>query len=150
MDLEELKRRREENLKAHKKKKKEYYLKKKLEKQAAQAKETKAPPKVIDYAKEFSHGVDFAVKFKEIAKAQKAHVDDRKDIIVAKIQEYKKRKQDYYKENKDKRLAYDKAYREKKKEDLKKYRKEYYEKNREAILEKQRLARQKNKENKES
>ena len=109
MDLDELKKLREENFLSHKKKKREYYLKNKAKK--------KAPKKVIDYEKELADG-GFANKIKEIAKAQKAHVDDRKELIVAKINEYKNKKKEYYEENKEKRLEYDKEYREKKKEEL--------------------------------
>lgn len=131
MDLEELKKLREERLQAHKKKKREYYLKNKTQNKI---KEKRA---VIDYAKDLND-LNFSAKIKEIAKAQKQHVDSRKDLIVAKINEYKNMKKEYYEENKDKRLEYDKEYREKKKEELKEYRKEYYKKNKEKILAKQR------------
>lgn len=118
MDLNELKKLREENFLAHKKKKRDYYLKNK-------AKKKKAEKKVIDYETELSD-LNFTAKIKEIAKAQKAHVDDRKELIVAKINEYKNKKKEYYEENKEKRLEYDKEYREKKKEELREYRKQYY------------------------
>jgi hypothetical protein len=134
MDLEELKRIRIANIKAHKEKKKAYYLKKKLE-----GKNIKEP-KPIDYAKELFSG-NFKDKIREIAKKQKLYVDDRKDVIVAKMQEYKEKKQQYYKENKKQRLEYDKMYRQKKKDDLKAYRREYYQKNREKILAQQKASR---------
>ncbi|MCK5111572.1 MAG: hypothetical protein KAQ94_08630 [Arcobacteraceae bacterium] len=135
MDLEELKRIRKANIKAHKEKKKAYYLKKKLEKMP---KTDRAD--VIDYEQELFSG-NFLQKIKEIAKKQKYYVDDRKDIITAKIQEYREKKQQYYLENKKQRLEYDKQYREKKKEDLKAYRKEYYKKNKAKILAKQKESR---------
>ncbi|MGB1226779.1 MAG: hypothetical protein ACPG9K_02730 [Poseidonibacter sp.] len=128
MDLEELKKLREQNFIAHKKKKKQYYLKNKVSKKTVR--------KEIDYSEELNNE-NFANKIKEIAKAQKAHIDDRKELIVAKINEYKNKKKEYYSENKKKRLEYDKEYREKKKEELKEYRKEYYRKNKEKILAKQ-------------
>ena len=136
MDLEELKRIRKANIIAHKKKKKAYYLKKKFENMP---KNTSNP--LVDYEKELFSG-NFASKIKEIAKKQKTYVDDRKEIISAKIEEYKTKKQQYYKENKKQRLEYDKEYREKKKEALKAYRKEYYKKNKEKILARQKEARQ--------
>jgi len=132
MDLDDLKKLREENFLAHKKKKRDYYLKNK-------AKKTKK--KVIDYEKELNSG-NFTENIKKIAKAQKAHIDDRKELILAKMNEYKKKKKDYYKVNKEKRLEYDKEYREKKKEELKEYRKNYYQKNKEKILAKQKERRQ--------
>jgi len=135
MNLEEIKKIRKENFLSHKKKKREYYLKKKLEKRSQETKSV-----AIDYEDELS-GDNFFAKIKEIAKKQKAHVDSRKDQIVAKLQEYKLKKQEYYQENKNKRLEYDKAYREEKKEELKKYRKQYYEDNKEKILKKQKEAR---------
>ncbi len=135
MDLEELKRIRKANILAHKKKKKAYYLKKKLEKSNATA-----VSKAIDYEKELFSG-DFASKMQSIAKKQKGYVDDRKDIIISKMTEYREKKQQYYQENKKIRLEYDKAYRENKKEDLKEYRKEYYKKNKDKILAKQKEAR---------
>lgn len=136
MNLEELKKIRKENFSAHKKKKREYYLKKKLEKKAQESKSV-----AIDYEKELS-GENFFSKIKEIARIQKEHVDSRKDRIIAKLAEYKTRKQEYYKEHREKRLDYDKAYREAKKEELKEYRKQYYEQNKEKILAKQKEARQ--------
>ncbi len=136
MDLEELKRIRKANIKAHKEKKKAYYLKKKLEKSP-----NHKPANAIDYEEELFSG-NFTKKIQEIAKKQKLYVDDRKDIISAKIKEYKERKQQYYLEHKKERLEYDKEYREKKKEDLKSYRKEYYQKNKKNILAKQRESRQ--------
>jgi len=136
MNLEELKKIRQENFLSHKKKKREYYLRKKLEKRSQESKSVS-----IDYEEELS-GDNFFSKIKEIAKKQKAHVDSRKEQIVAKLQEYKLKKQEYYQENKNKRLEYDKAYREEKKEKLKLYRKKYYEDNKEKILKKQKEARQ--------
>ncbi len=141
MDLEELKRIRKANIRAHKEKKKAYYLKKKLEKMPKTA-----PQGAIDYEAELFSG-NFSRKIQEIAKKQKTYVDDRKDIITAKIQEYREKKQQYYLEHKEQRLEYDKIYREKKKENLKAYRKEYYQKNKKKILIKQkesRLAKVKN------
>jgi len=135
MDLEELKRVRKANIIAHKKKKKAYYLKKKQQ----TAKINSSLP-VIDYEKELFSG-NFANKIKEIAKKQKTYVDDRKDIILAKMQEYKAKKQQYYEENKKERLEYDKIYRENKKEELRLYRKEYYKKNKEKILARQKESR---------
>ncbi len=133
MDLEELKRRREANILAHKKKKKAYYLKTKLQKiQTQNVQKVNA----INYEVELFGG-NFALKLKEIAKKQKQHIDSREDIIKQKIQEYRLKKKNYYEENKDQRLEYDKEYREKKKEKLKEYRKEYYRKNKEKILAKQ-------------
>ncbi len=143
MDLEELKQLRKENFLEHKKKKRNYYLKKKLESSIAKKNDlgVRAP---IDYAFELKDE-GFAEKLREIAKKQKSHVDDRKEIIIAKLQEYKSQKQQYYQENKEKRLEYDKEYREVKKEELKAYRKEYYERNKEKILTKQRQNRLKKK-----
>jgi len=132
MNLEELKKLREKNFLEHKKKKKEYYLKNKAMK--------KAPRKEIDYAQELN-SENFASKIKEIAKVQKAHVDDRKDLIIAKINEYKKKKKEYYSLNKEKRLEYDREYRENKKEELREYRRNYYQKNKEKILAKQKIKR---------
>ena len=102
----------------------------------------------VDYEKELFGGdlPSFTAKIKEIAKKQKTHIQDREEVIVAKIEEYRNKKKDYYLENKDKRLRYDKDYRIKKKEDLKSYRKEYYERNKEKILAKQREHRKKVKE----
>ena len=137
MDLEELKRIRKANIIAHKQKKKAYYLKKKLEKMPSEKKY-----EAIDYEEELFSG-NFTKKIKEIARKQKTYVDDRKEIINSKIEEYREKKQKYYLENKEQRLEYDKAYREKKKEDLKAYRKEYYQKNKDKILARQKLSRQK-------
>ncbi len=136
MDLEELKRIRKANIKAHKEKKKAYYLKKKLEKMSRVS-----SLGAIDYEEELFSG-NFSQKIQEIAKKQKLHVDDRKDIIASKIREYREKKQQYYLENKEQRLEYDKTYREKKKDDLKAYRKEYYKKNKKKILAKQKESRQ--------
>ena len=123
MKLEELKKLREQKKIEHKKKKKAYYLKSKAK-------------KAIDYEDELKND-NFALKIKEIAKAQKLHVDNRLALIIAKMDEYKKNKQEYYLENKDKRLEYDKQYREQKKEELKEYRRNYYQKNRSKILKRQ-------------
>ena len=132
MDLSELKKLREKKILEHKRKKREYYLK---------SKANKTVRKVIDYKEELSDK-NFAQKIKDIAKAQKAHVDDRKDLIVAKINDYKNKKREYYEENKEKRLEYDKEYREKKKEQLREYRRDYYKKNKEKILAKQKEKKQ--------
>jgi hypothetical protein len=132
MDLSELKKLREKKILEHKRKKREYYLK---------SKANKTVRKVIDYEEELSDK-NFAQKIKDIAKAQKAHVDDRKDLIVAKINDYKNKKREYYEENKEKRLEYDKEYREKKKEQLREYRRDYYKKNKEKILAKQKEKKQ--------
>ncbi|AXX90615.1 hypothetical protein CKA55_08710 [Arcobacter suis] len=115
MKLEELKRLREEKFLAHKKKKRAYYLKKKEVK------------KVYDYEEELNNE-NFSLKIKEIIKAQKNYLDNRKDIIISKLNDYKNKKKEYYELNKEKRLEYDKEYREKRKEELKEYRKEYYKK----------------------
>lgn len=115
MKLEELKKLREEKFLAHKKKKREYYLKKKEVK------------KVYDYEEELNNE-NFSLKIKEIIKAQKNYLDNRKDIIISKLNDYKNKKKEYYELNKEKRLEYDKEYREKRKEELKEYRKEYYKK----------------------
>ena len=77
MKLEELKRLREEKFLAHKKKKREYYLKKKEVK------------KVYDYEEELNNE-NFSLKIKEIIKAQKNYLDNRKDIIISKLNDYKK------------------------------------------------------------
>ncbi len=116
MNLEELKKLREEKFLAHKKKKREYYLKKKPE-----------VKKIYDYDKELNDE-NFNLRIKEIIKVQKSYLDNRKDIIVSKLNDYKEKKKEYYEMNKEKRLEYDKDYREKKKEELKEYRKEYYRK----------------------
>jgi hypothetical protein len=81
MNLDQLKNLREKNFSNHKKKKKAYYLKTKALKEGKKIE--------IDYAQELNTK-NFHSKIKEIAKAQKAHVDDRKDLIIAKINEYKK------------------------------------------------------------
>ncbi len=117
MNLEELKKLREEKFLAHKKKKRDYYLKKKKV-------EVK---KIYDYDSELS-SENFTLKIKEIIKAQKNYLDNRKDIIIAKLDAYKEKKKEYYELNKEKRLEYDKEYREKRKDELKQYRKEYYKK----------------------
>ncbi|MBI3873817.1 MAG: hypothetical protein HY307_02220 [Arcobacter sp.] len=142
MNLDDLKQRREENIRLHKDKKKAYYLKKKL---ATNANSSDVKHEFVDYEQELFGGdlASFTAKIKEIAKKQKTHIQDREDVIVAKIEEYRSKKKDYYLENKDKRLQYDKDYRIKKKEDLKNYRKSYYEKNKNKILTKQKEHRQK-------
>ena len=117
MNLEELKKLRQEKFLAHKKKKREYYLKKK---------ETEVR-KIYDYDTELNSD-NFALKIKEIIKAQKNYLDNRKDIIITKLNAYKEKKKEYYELNKEKRLEYDKEYREKRKEELKQYRREYYKK----------------------
>ena len=117
MNLEELKKLRQEKFLAHKKKKREYYLKKK---------ETEVK-KIYDYDSELNSD-NFALKIKEIIKAQKNYLDNRKDIIITKLNDYKEKKKEYYELNKEKRLEYDKEYREKRKEELKQYRREYYKK----------------------
>ena len=94
MNLEELKKLREEKFLAHKKKKREYYLKKKQE-----------VKKIYDYETELNDE-NFKLKIKEIIKVQKNYLDNRKDIIISKLNDY----------------------REKKKEELREYRKEYYKK----------------------
>ena len=105
MNLEELKKLRQEKFLAHKKKKREYYLKKK---------ETEVK-KIYDYDSELN-SENFALKIKEIIKAQKNYLDNRKDIIITKLNDYKEKKKEYYELNKEKRLEYDKEYREKRKE----------------------------------
>ena len=117
MNLEELKKLRQEKFLTHKKKKREYYLKKK---------ETEVR-KIYDYDTELNSD-NFALKIKEIIKAQKNYLDNRKDIIITKMNDYKEKKKEYYELNKEKRLEYDKEYREKRKEELKQYRREYYKK----------------------
>ena len=116
MKLEELKKLREEKFLAHKRKKREYYLKRK-----------QVVKKVYDYDTELNDE-NFKLKIKEIIKAQKIYLDDRKDTIISKLNDYRDKKREYYELNKEKRLEYDKDYREKKKEELKEYRKEYYKK----------------------
>lgn len=51
---------------------------------------------------------NFSLKIKRIIKAQKNYVDNRKELIVKKIKEYKDTKKEYYEQNKEKRLEYDK------------------------------------------
>ena len=116
MNLEELKKLREEKFLAHKRKKREYYLKRK-----------QVVKKIYDYDTELNDE-NFRLKIKEIIKAQKIYLDDRKDTIISKLNDYRDKKREYYELNKEKRLEYDKDYREKKKEELKEYRKEYYKK----------------------
>ena len=116
MNLEELKKLREEKFLAHKRKKREYYLKRK-----------QVVKKVYDYDTELNDE-NFKLKIKEIIKAQKIYLDDRKDTIISKLNDYRDKKREYYELNKEKRLEYGKDYREKKKEELKEYRKEYYKK----------------------
>jgi len=141
MDLSELKKIRKEKLLEHKRKKRAYYLKSKMQKkQVAITKRVQS----IDYEVELFGG-NFANKLKEIAKKQKLHMQSREEIIRTKIEEYRNKKQQYYSQNKETRLEYDKEYRDKKKEKLKEYRKEYYRKNREKILEQQKVNREKNK-----
>ena len=88
MKLEELKRLREEKFLAHKKKKREYYLKKKEVK------------KVYDYEEELNNE-NFSLKIKEIIKAQKNYLDNRKDIIISKLNDYNIKKGRGNVENKD-------------------------------------------------
>mgnify|MGYP000983129462 FL=1 len=116
MNLEELKKLREEKFLAHKRKKREYYLKRK-----------QVVKKVYDYDTELNDE-NFKLKIKEIIKAQKIYLDDRKDTIISKLNDYRDKKREYYEINKEKRLEYDKDYKKKKKEELKEYRKEYYKK----------------------
>ena len=116
MNLGELKKLREEKFLAHKRKKREYYLKRK-----------QVVKKIYDYDTELNDE-NFKLKIKEIIKAQKIYLDDRKDTIISKLNDYRDKKREYYELNKEKRLEYDKDYREKKKEELKEYRKEYYKK----------------------
>ncbi len=78
MNLDELKKRREQNFLSHKKKKREYYLKNKMKKE-------------IDYEKELNDD-NFLLKMKSIASQQKQYIDDRKESIVAKINDYKESK----------------------------------------------------------
>ena len=115
MKLEELKKLREEKFLAHKKKKREYYLKKKEVK------------KVYDYEEELNNE-NFSLKIREIIKAQKNYLDNRKDIIISKWNDYKNKKKEYYELNKERILAYDNKYRETSVEEVKEYRKEYYKK----------------------
>ena len=142
MDLEQLKKLRKEKLKEHKRKKRVYYLKSKMQKKQVESKR-KINDKV-DYEIELFGG-DFTKKLKEIAKKQHQHVQSREEIIKNKISDYKKKKQDYYKQHKKSRLEYDKEYRDRKKEQLKEYRKKYYQKNKEKILAQQKANREKKK-----
>ena len=82
MNLSELKKRREQNFLAHKKKKRAYYLKNKAKNE-------------IDYEKELNSG-DFLLKMKSIASKQKQYIDNRKESIIAKINDYKESKRAYY------------------------------------------------------
>ena len=132
MNLAELKKIREEKLLEHKRKKRAYYLKSKMQKEQNDMKKIDS----IDYEAELFGG-NFTEKLRDIAKKQKLHMESRQEIIGAKIQEYRSKKKQYYAQNKEDRLEYDKEYRDKKKEKLKKYRKEYYKKNKEKILEQQ-------------
>ncbi|WP_252981508.1 hypothetical protein [Aliarcobacter butzleri] len=70
--------------------------------------------KEIDYEKELNDD-NFLLKMKSIASQQKQYIDNRKESIVAKINDYKESKKAYYEQNKAKRLEYDKEYRERKK-----------------------------------
>jgi len=132
MDLTELKRRRDEKLLEHKRKKRAYYLKSKMQKQQTDMRKINS----IDYEAELFGG-NFTEKLRDIAQKQKKHMKSREVVISKKIQEYRLKKQQYYAQNKELRLEYDKEYRDKKKEKLKEYRKEYYKKNKEKILEQQ-------------
>jgi len=129
MNLAELKIIREKKLLEHKRKKRAYYLKSKMQKQQSNTKKIDS----VDYEIELFGG-NFAEKLRDIAKKQKQHMESRQEIIGTKIQEYRSKKKQYYVENKEYRLEYDKEYRDKKKEKLKEYRKEYYKKNKEKIL----------------
>lgn len=141
MDLAELKKLREEKLLEHKRKKRAYYLKSKMQKKQKRAQKVASS---IDYEVELFSG-NFSEKLKEIAKKQMMHIQSREDIIKNKIDEYKKKKQDYYNKHKKSRLEYDKEYRDKKKEQLKQYRKDYYQRNKEKILAQQKANREKKK-----
>lgn len=139
MDINELKKIRHQNFIDHKKKKRDYYLKSKGNKK----KSYKNPinlSKSIDFDNDLNNE-NFLNTIKKIAKAQKNHIDLRKDLIKEKIKEYKNNKKSYYEKNKEKRLNYNKVYREEKKEKLKQYRKDYYQKNKEKLLEQQRKRR---------
>ncbi len=131
-NLQELKRIREENFKKHKNKKREYYLKSKDKNSTPKYKSYKE----VNYSEELNDE-NFVKNIKLIAKKQKSHMENREVQILEKMLEYKKKKQKYYKNNKERRLEYDKEYREKRKEELKRYRREYYRKNREKILQQQ-------------
>ena len=95
MNLDELKQIRKRNFLAHKKKKKEYYLKSKLTK------------KEFDYEAELNNE-NFFSKIKAIAHEQKMYIDNRKEAIVTKINDYRNTKKEYYEQNKEKRLEYNK------------------------------------------
>lgn len=140
MDLEELKKLREARLLEHKRKKRAYYLKSKMQKQQKQQVATKAKID-YEAELFSGNSVDFTKKLQEIVKKQKAHIDSREEIIKQKIQEYREKKRKYYEEHKQIRLEYDKEYRDKKKEKLKEYRREYYKKNKERILAQQKAKR---------
>ena len=77
MNLEELKKLREEKFLAHKRKKREYYLKRK-----------QVVKKIYDYDTELNDE-NFKLKIKEIIKAQKIYLDDRKDTIISKLNDYR-------------------------------------------------------------
>jgi hypothetical protein len=77
----------------------------------------------------------FLKKMQEIVKSQRLYMDSRQETIKKKIEEYQILKRDYYEQNKEKRLEYDREYRERKKEQLKAYRQKYYEKQKEKKLE---------------
>ena len=98
LNLEKLKKIREANFAKHKKKKREYYIKSKKKDAQTKYKDYKE----INYAKELN-SENFAKNIKLIAKKQKAHVDDRKEIILLKMKEYKEKKQNYYQKNKEKK-----------------------------------------------
>ena len=121
MNLEELKKLREKNFSKHKEKKRDYYLKSKIKKE-------------IDYEDELKDD-GFLKKMQEIVKSQRLYMDSRQETIKKKIEEYQILKRDYYEQNKEKRLEYDREYRERKKEQLKAYRQKYYEKQKEKKLE---------------
>ena len=71
----------------------------------------------------------------EIVKSQRLYMDSRQETIKKKIEEYQILTSDYYEQTKEKRLEYDREYRERKKEQLKAYRQKYYEKQKEKKLE---------------
>ena len=121
MNLEELKKLREKNFSKHKEKKRAYYLKSKIKKE-------------IDYEDELKDD-GFLKKMQEIVKSQRLYMDSMQETIKKKIEEYQILKRDYYEQNKEKRLEYDREYRERKKEQLKAYRQKYYEKQKEKKLE---------------
>ena len=90
--------------------------------------------KEIDYEDELKDD-GFLKKMQEIVKSQRLYMDSRQETIKKKIEEYQILKRDYYEQNKEKRLEYDREYRERKKEQLKTYRQKYYEKQKEKKLE---------------